>query len=73
MIILIRNMHNYNSAYEREKIEIMNCPKCEVKMKLKTDYGLNEKYYDCSCGFNILKSLTKVKISKKTERIIKYS
>jgi hypothetical protein len=43
-------------------------------MKPKTDKELNEKYYDCEqCGFNILRSIAKMKIHKETERIIKYS
>ncbi|PYE51609.1 hypothetical protein DFQ00_102404 [Paenibacillus barcinonensis] len=52
----------------------MQCPNCKIKMKIKTDNDLNEKYFDCeSCGYNILQSLTKVKISKETLELIKYS
>lgn len=52
----------------------MKCPRCITKMKLKNDKEINEKYYDCEqCGFNVLRSITKVKIHKETERTIKYS
>lgn len=52
----------------------MKCPNCKIKMNLKMDDELNEKYYDCeTCGYNILQSLTKIKISKETMDILKYS
>jgi Zn ribbon nucleic-acid-binding protein len=52
----------------------MNCPICKIKMKLKLDIEINEKYYDCSkCGHNVLQSIARMKRSKETDRIIKYS